>query len=579
LGETLPGYMIPAHFVFLDKIPLTPHGKVDREKLRQIVPPTLASSTKEPATETEILLAGIWKKVFNREAIGRHDDFFSLGGDSLNAAVVAAEVHAKLGVELDLRAFAEHPTLEKLSLASDNLRRTHETKNLSGLQRAPRDVPLPLSFAQERCWKHSQTPEGSLGYSMALSYRIRGPLNPDVLRESMSFLVRRHEILRTTFDDVGGQLSQIVHPAEPMPLPVVDFSGAPDAEEKAALLLQQESRRLFDLKRLPLLRFILVRIRENEHWLLRLGHHIIFDAWSWTIYFRELGQVYEAKLRGEAPALPEFEPLQYGDYAAQQRRDLNPDGVAYREMVAWWGNQFAGNPAPVKLPFQRLWQSRRAVPDDGHIWWGIRPDVSQRLDLIASQEGATHYLIRLAAFVALLSEKAGGRDVILGTYVTERSRLETQNMIGYFVNLVTLRLRCDLARPFREWLSVVQKIAGEAQAHAEIPYDQLCEELRRQGTKPPEFTIIFSVATHTAPVHFGGLELAWQNRLMATMHWGFCVTLNQHDEENLCRAAFDARIYNPAGVRKWLNRYAQLLEAIAANPDRSVGELLAASRK
>ncbi|HTX22556.1 MAG TPA: condensation domain-containing protein [Candidatus Aquilonibacter sp.] len=580
LGKTLPGYMTPAHFFFLEKIPLTPHGKVDREKLLQFNPPAAATTAENPATETEVLLAGIWKKVFNRESIGRRDNFFDLGGDSLNAAVLAAEIHTAFEVELNLRAFAEHSTLEKLSLAVDNLCRERGAKGLPRLARAPRDVPLPLSFAQERCWKHSQTPEGSLGYTMALSYHICGPLNADILRESMSYLVRRHEILRTTFDEVGGQLSQIVHPAEPMPLPVLDFVGAPDAEERATLVLRQEGRRLFNFKQLPLLRFILVRIRENEYWLLRLSHHIISDAWSWKIYFRELGQIYEAKSRGETPPLPEFEPLQYGDYAAQQRRDLNPDGAAYREIVAWWDQQFSGRSRPVKLPFQRFWRSRRAQPADGHIWWGFNSIISRRLDQIAREEGTTYYTIRLAAFVALLSAKASQSDVVLGTYVTERSRVETQNMFGYFVNLATLNLQCDHARTFREWLSTVRKLVGEVQARAEIPCDQLYEELRRQGANPSEIGIIFSIGAHTAPVRFGGLELTWLDRRMEAMPWGFCVTLDQHDEEHRCRAAFDARIYNPARVRKWIKRFVRLVEAIAANPDRSVGELLsAASRK
>ena len=579
LRKTLPGYMIPARFAFPEKFPLTSSGKIDREKLRQMdfAIPTQPSA-EEPATETEILLAGIWKKVFGGSSIGRHDDFFDLGGDSLNAAVVAAQVYAALEVEMDLRVFAEHSTLSKLSRAVDNLRREGDGKKSPAFPRAPRDVPLPLSFAQERSWKNSQTTEGLLGYMMAFSHCIRGELNADVLRASMSYLVRRHEILRTTFDEIAGRLAQIVHPAEPVSLPLLDFSGAADAEDKATQFFREEARRVFDFKKLPLLRFFLVRIRNNEHWLLRVSHHIISDAWSWTVYFRELAQVYEAKLRGEIPPLPEFEPLQYGDFAAWQRSALRPDGPAYQTEVEWWARLFSGKSHPAKLPFKRLWRSRRAKPADGQIWWGLNPEISRRLDGIGREEGATYYMTRLAVFVALLSAKAGGSDIIFGTYVTERNRAELQNMFGYFVNLAMLCLRCDHALTFREWLSAVRKTVGETQAHAEIPHEQLREELRKRGVNLPEIRAIFSVASH-APVHFGGLELTWLDRRFESMPWGFCLTFDQHNEEHRCRVTFDARIYNPARVKDWVGQFVRLLDAVAHNPGLPVGKLLAMSKQ
>jgi amino acid adenylation domain-containing protein len=579
MRQTLPSYMIPAHFVFLEKFSLTPSGKIDRDKLRQtdFTIPTQPAAEK-PATETETLLADIWKKVFGRESIDRHANFFDYGGDSLNAMVVAAEIYAALGVELNLRVFTGHSTLADLGRAIDDLRVVDGTKSRPNLVRVPRDVPLPLSFTQERVWKHSQTVEGLSGYTMVNSHRICGPLNVNALRESMSYLIRRHEILRTTFDEVAGRLAQIVHPAEPVSLSLLDFAGDPHAEDKTVRVFREEARRLFDFKRLPLLRFTLVRIRENEHRLLHVNHHIISDAWSWKVYFRELAMIYDAGLRGEAPPLTEFEPLQYGDYAAHQRQTLHPEEMAYRETVEWWSSLFADVSRPVKLPFHRLWRSRRAKPADGLIWWGLNPSVSQRLDEIGRKENATYYMIRLAAFAALLADKVDKGDAILGTYVTGRNRVELQNMFGDFVNLATLRLRCDHAQTFREWLSVVQKTVGETQAHSEIPYERLCEELRRRGVNPPEIRVIFSVREHTAPVHFGGLELTWLDRRIENMPWGFCVAFDQHNEEARCRLSFDARIYNPMRVRKWLDRFVRLLNAVSDNPDLPVGKLLAMSK-
>jgi amino acid adenylation domain-containing protein len=580
LRRTLPAYMVPAAFVFLDKFPLTPHGKIDHEKLQQMAPSlSVLLPMEKPATGTEILLADIWKKVFGQDSIGLQDNFFDLGGDSLSASVVAAQVYAALKVELDLRIFADHSTLAALSLAIDRLHSAGHTKNSPEFVRAPRDVPLPLSFAQERTWKQSQTAEGSLGLTVACCHRIGGLLNVGVLRESMNHLVRRHEILRTTFDEIAGRLVQIVHPAEPVSLSLLDLAGTPEAEPKATRLFREQSRRAFDLKRGPLLRFMLVRIRENEHWLLRVNHHIISDAWSWKVFFRELALVYEARLDGETSPLPAFEPLQYGDYAVRQRNALHREGQTYKETIDWWSVLLSGEFRPVKLPFHRMWRSRHAAPADGFIRWGLNPETSRRLERMGREKGATYYMIRLAAFAALLSNKAAQSDVILGTYMTERNCVESQNMFGNFVNLVTLRFRCDHTRTFNEWLSVVRKTVSETQSHSEIRYEQLCEELRKRNVNPPEIGIIFSVAEHSAPVRFGGLEMTWLDQHIERMPWGFCVVFDQHNEGQHCQATFDARIYNPARVKDWVGRFARLLDAAAHNPDLSIGKLLAMSKK
>ncbi len=418
-----------------------------------------------------------------------------------------------------------------------------------------------------------------LAHTMACSHLIRGPLSVGVLQESMSYLARRHEILRTTFDAVGGHLAQVIQPPEPVALPLLDFTGLADAEDRAAAVFRKEAARLFDLKRLPLLCFTLVRIRQDEHWLLRVNHHILFDAWSWKIYFRELGLVYEAKLRGLPPSLPESEPLQYGDYAAQQRRVLDSKGRAYEEMLAWWSQLHSEKLPPLKLPFGRLWRPRPACPADGLIWFGLDPAISQRLDIMAREEGATYYVIRLAALMALLADPAGRQDVVVGTYVSGRNRVELQNMLGDFANLVMLRLRCDSRQTFREWLPKVRKMVGEAQARAEIPCERLREQMSERGANPPDIRVVFAVSEHTGPVRFGGLEVVWLTRRMEGMPWGFSVTFDQHHEEHGCRASFDTRLHDPARVRKWLDRFVRLLNAASESPGLSVGKLLALSNK
>jgi amino acid adenylation domain-containing protein len=579
LRETLPGHMVPSGFEFLDRFPLTPHGKIDREKLRQLGPAPSAAPAEGPATPTEADLAGIWGKAFGGEAAGRQDNFFDRGGDSLLAAVVAAHVHARWGVELELRAYVDHPTLAGLAELIDRLRGEGGAERLPPLAPVPRDGPLPLSFAQERVWKYSQTPDGSAGYTMARSHVLRGPLDVEALRGCLNHMARRHEILRTTFAEVGGRPVQTVHPPAPVEVPLLDVTGAADPEEAARQVFQSESRRPFILGKLPLLRFTLLRVGPDEHRLLRVNHHIISDGWSWQVYFRELALLYEARVRGEPPPLPESEPLQYADYAAWQRLALRSDGANFRQVVAWWKDVLSGSLAPLELPCKRPAPLPEADPADGIFWWGLDPSITKRLEAVAREAGATYFMVRLAAFVALLARETGRPDVVLGTYVTNRTRLEVQNLFGYFSNLVTLRFRVDLGSSFRRWLAAVRDLVGDTQKRSEIPYEQLCEELRKEGVEPPEIRAIVSVRDQEVAVRSGEVEFLPYEGRRATMPWGFTLGLGQHDEARRCAAHFDARLHDPEGVRGLIARYVRLLDAASRAPDRPLADLLAADKE
>lgn len=576
LRALLPGPMIPAGFVFLEHFPVTPHGKIDRVRLVQMEPlVTSHAAGGSPASETEILIAAIWSGLFDGRAIGRTDDFFHLGGDSLTAAVVAAKVADALQVQLDLRVFADHPTLGEFAVAVDGLLESGGAATTGGLVRVSREEPLPLSFQQERTWKFSQTPEGSAGYTIANHFRICGVLDVGVLRASMTYLAERHEILRTTFEETGGQPVQVIHPAGAVTLTELDFSSAADPEQEARRTFREESLRPFDLVRGPLLRFTLIRLREGESWLQRVNHHIISDGWSWHVYFRELAQIYEALARGEAPSLPRFEPLQYGDYAAWQRASLRSEGEAWKNLIAWWKNIFVDAPSPLHLPFRRPEPRPDAAPSDASLACKIDSATVWRLDQIGREESATHYATRMAAFVALLAAETGREDVILGAYVTDRNSVETQNMFGFFANLVTLRLRFDETLSFRQWLAVVRQTVNQTQARAALPYEQLCEELRRLGVTSPEIRVIVQPNDPKAPLRFGDVELnslRWRER--AIMPWGFTISFSKEDEVHRCDASFDARIYDPAGVRVMLERLVRFLDAASLNPDEPLTGLL-----
>ncbi|MDX6669596.1 MAG: hypothetical protein QOK04_2976, partial [Solirubrobacteraceae bacterium] len=415
LRAKLPEREMPTAFVFVDSFPVTARGKVDRDRLSQISPPTApvggAGASSGESSEAERRLAAIWSHAFELERVGPDDDFFALGGDSLTAAVIAAGVHAAFGVELDLRAVVENPTVVRMARTVEGLQSRGRDDDRPPLARVSRLDPLPMSFAQERTWRTSQTPEQSAGYTDALSFGIRGPLDTTLLQRSVDHIALRHEMLRTTFTERDGQPVQVVHPPEPVDLPLIDLSAAPDAAAQASELLARVARVPFDLGKGPLLRLRLVRTAPDEHQLLWVDHHIISDAWSWRLFFDELRVLYEAFERGEPAPLTGELPLQYADFAAWERSWLRPSTSHYKAEVAWWRAALEDAPAQQPLPFTRSTRCPDAAPSDGVIFWGLAPEVSRGLDALGREAAATYYMVRLALLAAHLAIEIGSWDV------------------------------------------------------------------------------------------------------------------------------------------------------------------------
>ena len=550
LRARLPSHMVPSTFVFLATIPLTPHGKIDRQTLREIQ----ATEREQeggypPRTETESLLGRLWGQALDRSQVFREDDFFDLGGDFLIASEISARVNAALGIELNLSMFTNYPTLVGLAGLIDGLS-AEGTASTPQIVRSPRRNGLPLAFIQERMWKDCQTTKGSAGYVLTRTYRILGPLDREILRECMSFLAARHEPLRTTFPVVEGETVQIVHPPTPTELPFLDLVSIPNPEKEALHAVEKAATATFDLANGPLLRFLLIRIRSGEHWLMHSCHHIIGDAWSSSVYFQELGLLYEAKLYQTSPPLPVVEPLQFGDYAAWERSVLRRSGAIYKRSIAWWKNVLAGAPRVLTLPFKRSHILTGINPKEGVIRWGIGPETSLRLAELARKESTTYYVVRLAVFAMLLWSETNETDVVFGTIMTNRNRVELQKMLGIFSNLVTLRFHCESRSTFREWLYAVRRRTVETESHSQIPYEALRHDLSEQGVTPPDIQVIFNVNRHHVPFHFADLELVARETQMGVMPWGITVVLDEHQEEHHCRVMFDAGMYRPSGMRR-----------------------------
>jgi amino acid adenylation domain-containing protein/non-ribosomal peptide synthase protein (TIGR01720 family) len=502
LMQRLPEYMVPAAFILLEALPLNAHGKVDRAALPRPGGESQANDSRyvAPRTPVEREVAALWCELLDVPRVGVHDNFFVLGGHSLLALQMAARMLAAFQVELPLNTLFDSPTLETLAQEIEKARQSNEGPSIPPIQRAPRDGALPLSFPQQRLWFLDQLAPGSASYNIPLALRLEGVLDLAVLREALETLVRRHEVLRTTFRTVQGQPRQEISPEPRVPLEVHELSSLPEADRESEVLrlMTVEAGRPFDLAEGPLLRASLLRLGAQDHVLLFSMHHIVTDAWSMGVVAREVAALYEAALRHALSPLPEL-PLQYADYAVWQRQWLQGDVL--RAQLDGWRQRLAGAPAVLELPTDRPRPPVQTFRGARHPFL-LSSEVAERLVSFSQQEKATPFMTLLAAFQVLLGRYSGQDDICVGSPIAGRRVAELEGLIGFFVNTLVLRSRLAPRATFRELVRQVREITLDAYAHQDLPFEQLVEELRpeRNMSTAPLFQVMFVV--QNAPVSF-----------------------------------------------------------------------------
>jgi amino acid adenylation domain-containing protein len=567
MRANLPLHMVPSRIVFLDALPYNRGNKIDREVLRHYTLPNLDDSNGEkPRTETEILLADIWAEILELPEISVDTDFFNLGGDSLRGAVVAARIHAAFGIELTLGAIADHPTISTLAAFIDE-RRSMVAAGAPPIVRVPRGASMPLSSFQEGQWNFSEGQQASV-----MTNRIVGPLDVEIFKQCLNYLVDRHEILRTTFSLVEGCPAQIIHSSAPLDFSFIDLIGADDANDQADLIFREAASQAIDLTKLPIMRYVLVRVASDCYRLARISHFLISDGFSGRILDDELASLYEAMLQGCEPPLPRQAPLQYADYAVWQRQAIRTDGPYFKGVMNWWKTVFSTAPPAARLPFRRLTHRTNLDANEGVLRWTLEECAAKRLDEIARRVATTHFIIRLAAFVALIADLIGNSTVVIGTYFQGRNRTDAQTIVGRFVNRVPLVFSYDASKTFLEWLEIVHNRVFETLAHSGLPFDKIHEQLRTSGIEPPEIQIYFILSRDHLDQHFGNLVISHDSSIIGTMPSGCKFYVDEKNPDN-CHAYFDAGLYGRNEIHALLDRYLRLLEAAAREPELSIGKL------
>ena len=579
LKAGLPDYMVPAHIVVLDRLPVNANGKLDRAALPE--PRWDAAGRLPPRTPTERRLAQLWADVLAVDDIGVHDNFFEIGGHSLLGIRLTARMQEELGTSLDLRALFEAPTVEELARLVD---RSASVAAATPLVPRPRDGDIPASFAQSRLWFLWQLQPDSAAYVIPVALRLDGPLQRESLVAAFAALTARHESLRTGFVRVDGRIVQRVRPVQPFTMAYRDLSGLDPAGARAEMerLAAADAATGFDLEHDALLRVTLLRLGADDgaggsterHALLIALHHIVADGWSMGVLVEELCHLYAASIAGREPSLPDL-PVQCADHALWQR-DWLAAGEGERQL-AHWRAALGDAPAVVNLPCDHPRppvQSHRGASLDAVVPAAL----ADRLRTLARDGQATTFMIMLAGFALMLHRVSGERDLCIGVPVANRQRLEIQGLIGFFVNTLVLRCRFDGPATARDLLAQMRRATLDAQSAQDVPFDQVVDALQpeRSLSHNPLFQVMFSHdRPQTVPTRdLGGLRVSGLEAPPSVAQFDLALHSSERADGGIdCRFTYATDLFEHAGVERLAAGFLHLLDAIADAPDGRIDRL------
>jgi amino acid adenylation domain-containing protein len=580
LRRHLPEAMVPAAFVRLERLPLTPNGKLDRKALP--APPSAAEEEgyAAPRTATERALARIWCEVLGVEAVGIDRPFLELGGHSLRAMRMLARIAGEFGVRIPPHVLLRSGTIAEVAARVDAPRDAGEAE--APLVPVPRDRPLPLSYSQEATWFFEHFAPGLMAYRAQSTIRMRGALDIPVLERAVTEIVRRHEILRTTFPVENGAPVQRIHAPWTATLPVHDVSEIPAAEREAAAagIIQGEFLKPFDTAALPLVWLSLVRLAPAEHVFVMVEHHFVHDGWSAGVFLRELRALYLAYRDGKDSPLPPL-PVQFADFAVWQRRWV--ETTAGQDGLRFWERELAGVP-PLALPTDfprpatmRFRGARERVR--------LAPALAAETRAFSREQGVTFFVTLLAAFQALLGRYSGQADFCVGSGLGNRGRVELEEVIGMVVNTVAFRADLGGDPTAAALLRRVRDVTLRAYEHQDVPFDQVVRRIQPERTSNalPLYQVSFSFHdSHMPGLSFGGLELELeeaQNNGSSKFDLQVIV-IPRAEQGDAAREGevvmvweYNTDLFEGATVRRMIRHFETLLERMVRGPECRVSSL------
>ncbi|MGO4503122.1 MULTISPECIES: amino acid adenylation domain-containing protein [unclassified Dyella] len=576
LRQRLPDYMIPQHFVAMSAIPLLPNGKIDRKSLPAPTQPVAEArrDRRAPQTETERRVACAMEAVLALPELDVRDNFFALGGHSLLAAQLTARLNREFGIALSFRTLFDAPTIEGLADTIDSHRAPASAAAAVDIPRLADRQVAPLSSMQQRLWYLEQLHPGRVVYNTPSAHRLRGPMNVDAFRQALRDVVQRQPALRTSIEAGENGGVQRIHAGLLPELPLEDLTHLPADARLDAIrqALEQDIAVPFDLTRPPLYRARLFRIDEHDHVFYFMAHHIVWDGWSFDLLYEDLSRAYVSRCAGESQGLPAL-TVEYSDFAAWHRDWMRSDNV--QQQLAHWLKTLDGALEPLELPADRPRPARMSGAGATE-WVRIPAERAAAVHTLAQREEATPFMVLLATYYVLLHRLGGQRDLIVGTPVRGRDRVETEGIMGLFVNALPLRVKVDPQAPFRDVLRQVRQVVLDAFAHPDVPFEQLVFSLglARDESRPPISQAMFSFQDARRRIVSWG-ELAHEHLPVFQRGAADDIGLWFLEQEHglLGGITYNSDIFDARTAARFRDCYETLLASALADPARTVARL------
>jgi amino acid adenylation domain-containing protein len=577
--EQLPDYMQPSAFVLLDRLPMTPSGKLDRRALPEPDQEgaIATESFVKPTTRTQERLCKLWSDVLGLDGIGITDDFFHLGGHSLLATKLVSRIREEFNLALPLRSAFEYPTVAGLAERIDQLAADSDNAKVENdiIPRVFHRENLPLSFAQQRLWFLDQLEPDNPAYNIVVGFRMDGRLNREALHCSLQEIVKRHEVLRTTFSqDANGNPVQIIPESNEVSLTTTDFTHLQkeQQEEQLKQAVMIKALRPFNLRIGPLLRVHLYRLKDNAHVFVAVMHHIVSDAWSLGLMVKELSQSYAAFCNGNESPLPPLS-MQYADFAHWQRTTF--EKTQLQKQLDYWKQELSGEIHPLELPTDF---PRPAIASykGRAISFTVDRKHYERFKQLCESQGATLFMGLLGVFKTLLMCYSGQHDLLVGTPIANRNRKQIEDLIGFFVNTLVIRTDVSDNPSFTQLLTRIKEKTLQAYVNQDLPFEKLVEELQpeRNLSYSPLFQVMFVL--QNAPI--GNLELpnlSLTSLSLENVRTKFDLTLSMTETEKGLQSTWEYKtdLFEAATITRMAGHFQTLLEAIVANPEQHLTEL------
>jgi len=573
LRELLPEYMVPQHFVALGAFPMTVNGKIDRKALPAVEYTAAPVASQPPSNALEARVLAAYQKRLGRTDIGLEDNFFALGGHSLLATQVIAELNRDLGLALPIRLAFEAPTVVELARRIEKERQT--STDATRIPVRPDQSRAPLSLQQQRAWFIEQLQPGNIIFNTPAAHRLRGAMHEAAFERAFAEMVRRQVSLRTVIHENSDGIVQAVLPEVPVKLfPPEDLSGLPVEEREGRLKTRIHEMTVtpFNLHDGPLFRTRLFRLAPEEHVLVFVAHHIIWDGWSFDLFYEEMTGHYEAFRHGQPSPLEPL-PVSYGDFAAWQRAWLHGDRL--RAEVEHWKNQLQGHNESLALPTDRPRPAEMSNMGNTE-WLNVSKEMTDRLHHVGRQADATLFMTLLAAFYAFLWRHTGQHDLVVGTPVRGRSHIEVEKLMGFFVNALALRKKVDEKATFLDLIREVRALALDGFSHPDVPFEHLVRELKlpRDDSRFPVYQAFFSFQdARQRPSKWGNLSHERFPVFQAGLAEDCSAWFVERSFGMIGSISLNADIFTRETVCRYRDRFQQLLETIAADPNQRIADL------